>query len=140
MHTLNRINKLPHELVSHIYEFIPGITKCVLNKKLYHVYYPSIKLCILKKKLYDNYVRDMIRKDYNFVFQFIIKENYLFWLKTKKCFHKNKIFSTYLELLENLCIENQSTKCRNEILLKSGLSKNQHKKNIVKTINREWSN
>lgn len=140
MQILNRINKLPHELVSQIYEFIPGIAKCLLNKKLYNLHHPVIKLCILKKKLYDNYVRDMIRKDYEFVFNFIIRENYFFWIKPKKCFHKNKIFSTYLELLENLCIETESTKCRNEILCKSGLSKNQHKKNIVKTINRTWRN
>jgi hypothetical protein len=117
--------------------------KCVLNKKLYKKFHSSIKRSILDRVLYDNYQRSIIRKDLNHVFYEATKENLEFWLKTKKYTYKNMIFSSYAELLENLCIETKSTKCRNiikDFLNKSGLLKNQHKKNIVKIINREWIN
>ena len=143
MSLFERINKLPHELVDIIYEFIPGITKCVLNKKLYKNYHVCIKSYISSRGLFDNYIRDIIRKDLDYVFFYIAKENCGLWLKAKKCTYKNKIFPTYSKLLENLCIETESTKCRNimnEALNKSGLNKNQHKKNIVKSIDREWIN
>jgi hypothetical protein len=143
MNLFEKINKLPHELVDIIYDFIPGLTKCVLNKSLYRKYHSCIKPFISSRGLFDNYIRDIIRKDLDFVFFHIAKENYTLWLKAKKCTYKNKIFSNYMELLENLCIETESTKCRNimnEAPNKSGLHKNQHKNNIVKSIDREWIN
>jgi hypothetical protein len=138
-----RINKLPHELVYIIYDFIPGLTKCVLNKKLYQKYHSCVKPYLSSKGLYDNYIRDIVRKDFVYVFNEILKENLQYWLKTKKCHYKNLIFPNYLTFLNKFCIEFKSTKCRkvmSELLIESGLGKNQHKKNIVKSINREWIN
>jgi hypothetical protein len=138
-----RINKLPHELVDVIYDFILGSTKCVLNKKLYQKYHSCIKPYLSSKGLYENYIRDIIRKDFDYVFNEILKENLQYWLKTKKCHYKNLIFPNYLTFLNKFCIEFKSSTCRNiiiEVLSKSGLSKNQHKNNIVKSISREWKN
>jgi hypothetical protein len=67
MKLFERINKLPHELVDIIYDFIPGITKCVLNKNLYKNYHPCIKPYILRRGVFDNYIRDIIRNDFDFI-------------------------------------------------------------------------
>jgi len=138
-----RINKLPHEMVDIIYEFIPPTVKCILNNKFYKKFHCYIKPHILNAGLYDNYIRHLIRRDSEYVFYQTANENIVSWCKTKKYIHKNKSFSNYVDLLENLCLETESTKCRNIIkymLNKSGLFKNQHKKKIVKIINREWIN
>jgi hypothetical protein len=140
---LDKLNKIPEEIVRIIYEYILPNVKCILNKKLFLQYHSDIKALIMKRNMYDNYLRYIIRNDYSFVFQYISKENASLWMKEKKYSYKNKIFHTYANFLEYLCIDNRSTNCRN--ILKtlcdnSGLSKNQHKKNIVKSINKEWSN
>lgn len=140
---LFRINKLPEELVREIYDYIPGIVKVFLNKNSYKIYHSLIKIKLVEQNLYDSYIRDVIRNDYNFLFLEICLENTAIWVKPKKCTYKNKMFSTYSDLLENLCIESQSTRCRNilqEIFYISALSKNRHKKNIPKIIKREWIN
>ena len=140
---LSRINRLPEELVREIYDYLPGLTKMVLSKTLYNKYHSCVKRSITSLNLYDNYVRDMIRQDFSFIFHSICTENLKSWFKPKKCTYKNKTFASYFDLLENLCIETDSTKCRNvlkEVFENSGLSKNRHKKNIVKIIKREWTN
>jgi len=140
---LSRINRLPEELVREIYDYLPGLTKMLLSKTLYNKYNFCAKRAIACSNLYDNYVRDMIRLDFSFIFHSICTENLKSWFKPKKCTYKNKTFATYSDLLENLCIETDSTKCRNvlkEVFENSGLSKNRHKKNIVKIIKREWTN
>jgi hypothetical protein len=135
----NRINKLPHELVNIIYEFIPGVTKCFLNKELYRKYHLCIKPYISSKGLYENYIRDIVRKDCDYLFCEILKENLHLWLKTTKIEYKNILFTNYASFLNQFCIEFKCSKCR-KLLIESGLGKNQHKKNIVKSINREWKN
>ena len=102
-----------------------------------------IKKYIIKSDQYENYLRYIIRNDYNIVFQRVINENGLLWLKYKKHVFKKSVYTNYVYLLEKLCIDFESTKCRNilnDFLYKSGFSKNQHKKNMVKLINKEWSN
>lgn len=143
MNLNTRLNTFPLELVKEIYSYIPFSVKIFLNKTFYIKHHLSIKPIIIKKNAYDNYIRDIIRKDLDFVFYKISLENRKIWVKSKKFTYKNKIFVNYMHLLENLCIETESTKCRNIILFflkKSGLSKNQHKNKIAKVIKREWSN
>lgn len=138
-----RLNIFPLELVREINNYIPLIVKIFLNKTLYLKHHALIKPIIDKKNAYDNYIRDIIRKDLDFVFHKISLEHWKVWVKNKKFTYKNKIFTNYIHLLENLCIETESTKCRNIILFfleKSGLSKNQHKNKVAKVIKREWSN
>ena len=141
--TMIRINKLPHEMVNEIYSFIPPGIKLFLSKTLYNKFHILIKKYIIKSDQYENYLRYIIRNDYNIVFQRVINENGLLWLKYKKHVFKKSVYTNYVYLLEKLCIDFESTKCRNilnDFLYKSGFSKNQHKKNMVKLINKEWSN
>jgi len=87
---------------------------------------------MIPKKLYDNYLRSMVRQDNSFVFNYLAKKNILRWTLKKNIVYKNISYPNFAAFLNDFCLSNNSTKCRNilEILLdESGLSKNQHKKN-----------
>ena len=134
------INYLPEEMVKEIYAFVPKWIKVYLNKKYYIKYHKHIKHKFIN---YDGYLRNIVRNDCDFIFQQTCSENMKKWLLIKQYKYKNKVFSNYVYLLEHLCIETESTKCRNILhfyIKKSGLNKNQHKKKVSKVIQKEWSN
>jgi hypothetical protein len=130
------IKKLPIEIERYIKDFIPIQVLCFLNKKYYIKYHKYVKDWV-PKELYENYLRDMVRRDNDFVVNLLVKENYKKWLQIKKYRYKNTIYGNYICFMDSFCIENQSTKCRNSLkdfLNKTGLSKNQHKKNTITNI------
>ena len=134
------IEKLPSDITKTIINFIPNIVSVFLDKKSYIENHFTIKKYILKDQ-YENYIRSMIRQDNHFVFENILRENFDKWLLYKKYTYKITIFSNYIYFLLEYCIENKSDNCKNiinEYLKKSGLSKNQHKKNTHKNI--RWTN
>ena len=133
---LRNIFCLPNELMDIIYSYIPISITLLLTKDNYIKNHKILKKYIDKFEI-ENYIRSMIRQDYDLVFQNLLVENNKKWLKMKNYLYKNSIYSNYLIFLEYYCIENQSTKCRklmNELFEKLGLSKNQHKKNRVRYI------
>ena len=134
------IKKLPIDIEILIQSFIPIQVLCFLNKKYYIKYHKYVKNWI-SKEFYENYLRDMVRRDNEFVFNLLIKEKYKIWLQIKKYRYKNTIYGNYICFIDSFCIENQSTNCRNslkEFINKTGLSKNQHKKNTYTNI--IWTN
>jgi hypothetical protein len=145
------INNLPKELVDYIFQYLKPITLVFLNKKYYQLHHPSIKLYLCNiKHQYSNYIRDIIRRDNDFVFSFIIEENWKNWLNFKNYSFKDKIFMNYIYFLIDYCFTYDSNKCKDIIYEKldnyekwqdnKGLSKNLHKKNLVKIIKRKWTN
>ena len=81
----------------------------------------------------------MLRRDYDFVFERILIENYEKWLKIKHYIYKNVIYNNYIYFIKDYCIENESNKCRiliNSFFKEHGLCQNQHKNNIIK--NKRW--
>ena len=133
-----KISDLPDDVINLIKEFLPRKSYVFVNKTFYNLYHHTIRRDIL---LYENYVRDMIRRDNEFVFEKIIVENMDTWLKNKQYRYKNMIFNNYIYFIMNYCIENNSDRCR-EILIhylkKRDLCRNLHKKNVVKYI--KWTN
>jgi len=132
------ISDLPNEIIKYIKEFIPGEYLVFVNSMYYNLYHHTLKKRI---KLYGNYVRDVIRRDNEFVFEIIIRENVELWLKNKQYIYKNMIFNNYIYFVMNYCIENNSDRCReilNCYLSKGHLCRNLHKKNVVKYI--KWRN
>lgn len=131
---LDYVKCLPDELIREISYYMPTTIIVFLNKVNYNLYHKSLKKNILN---YENYIRDTVRRDNDFVFIKIIEENYKQWLRITKYYYKNKIFSNYINFIIDYCIENESDKCR-EVLIKFlknvGLCQNRHKKNIVKHI------
>jgi hypothetical protein len=132
--------RLPLELCDIIYEYIPKHTLATLSRSLYQKFHPLIRAQIMKYQL-ENYIRDIVRRDYEYVFDYILQENCKRWISIKKYRYKSTVFANYLYFLQDYCIENESTRCRivlNNFLQNLGLSKNQHKKNII--INKRWTN
>ncbi len=133
-----KISDLPDDVINLIKEFLPRKSFVFVNKAFYNLYHHTIRRDIL---LYENYIRDMIRRDNEFVFEKIIVENMDTWLKNKQYRYKNMIFNNYIYFIMNYCIENNSDRCR-EILIhylkKRDLCRNLHKKNVVKYI--KWTN
>ena len=110
--TLSTIKQLPEVLENIIKSFIPIQVQYQLTKKNYIQYRKFIKQHIYKINQCENYIRDTIRKNHDFVFYFILKENYNQWIQRKKYHYKDLCYKNYLCFLENYCIQNQSTKCR----------------------------
>jgi hypothetical protein len=135
---MKQISDLPNDIIELIKEFIPREKLVFVNTTYYKLYHHNIKKLI---PLYDNFIRDMIRRDNEFVFERIIEENIKIWLKKKEYVYKNMIFNNYIYFIMNYCIENNSDRCREILkiyLSKGDLCRNLHKKNVVKYI--KWKN
>jgi hypothetical protein len=131
---LKKIYNLPEDMIKIIKEFLPKKFLVFINRENYDLYHHLVKKYIFD---YENYIRDMIRRDNSFVFEYILKENYKKWENIKQYKYKNMIFKNYFYFTISYCIENESTNCRNIInlfLKLHGLGKNLHKKNVVKYI------
>lgn len=133
-----KISDLPDDIINLIKEFIPHKKLVFVNKIYYNLYHHTIRDSI---PLYENYVRDMIRRDNDIVFEKILGENINLWLKNKQYRYKNMVFNNYIYFIMNYCIENNSERCRQNLsnyLKKRDLCRNLHKKNVVKYI--KWTN
>ena len=130
------INKLPIDLINEIKKYIPNKKLIFTNKKNYILNHYLIRYLIPKMN-FEHYIRNIIYRDFDFIFTQIIQENYLKWFDMKQYMYKNVIYKNYIYFIKDFCIENNSEKCRimlNNFLNKLGLCKNQHKKNINKHI------
>jgi hypothetical protein len=137
---LSRITRLPLELEDIIKSYLPISVLLTLNKEYHNKYHKFLKQLISKTQ-YENYIRDTLRRDNDFIFSFLIKENYKIWLNIRKYKYRNMNYGNYFCFIDKFCVDNESTKCRNllkDYLNKTGLSKNQHKKNTITNI--IWTN
>jgi len=135
-HFFKNMDNLPAELVLIVSSYIPESAKIFLNKELYFKYHHLFRDYINRKQL-ENYIRTTIRQDNDFVFKQILIENHQKWLNMKKYLYQACIYANYIYFLKTYCVENQSTKCKEliaNLLEELGLSKNQHKKNIIRDI------
>lgn len=133
---LKNVDKLPDDMINEIYAYLPKIVTMFLTKKDYLKDHHLLKTLTNKRHI-ENYIRTMVRQDNEFVFNRLLVENYHRWIQMTKYYYKNCIYTNYLTFIESYAIDYESPKCRTlicEFLLELGLSKNQHKKNIVKYI------
>ena len=132
------ITYMPVEIKNIIYEYIPVITKAFLNKENYLKYHKTVMDHCINK---ESYIRDMIKRDNDFVFTQIINYYYNRWLKIKKYIYNNGMYLNYVYFVQDYCVEHESTKCKNVVdnyFEINGISKNQHKKNRRIDISRRW--
>jgi len=136
----NYLSVMPIELNDIIFSYVKDEEKVFLNKEYYEKHHNLIRPKLGDQKNYDNYIRDMIRNDCDFVLKQLLEENYEPWIKKKRVAYKNTIYPHYAGYILDLCINYNSTKCREKIVefyeIK-GLSKNLHKKN--RNINKRWT-
>jgi len=127
-------NMFPRELLDIIYAYIPDRVIIFLTKENYVKNHYKVK-SMVKRDMLENYIRSMIRQDNDFVFQHLLVENSKIWINMKKYNYRRAVYLNYLYFIEAYCIENESSKCRKKLMqffIEQGLSKNRHKKNIVK--------
>jgi hypothetical protein len=90
----------------------------------------------------DSYIKKIIIKKFDYIFSLLVKEKYGHWKKIKRYKYKDYRFKTYIDVLIYLCIDNDSTKCRNHIISyeknNDTVRKNKYKK--MKRINNRWNN
>jgi hypothetical protein len=132
------INKLPQDIINIIEEYIPKKIFIFTNRENYNLYHSLLKRHINN---IENYIRYIVKFDYSFVFEKVIRENYEKWFEIKHYRYKDMIFADYFHFITNYCIENESSNCRKSILdfLKEhGLNKNLYKKKFIKYI--KWKN
>lgn len=131
-------NKIPDELIYIIKSYLPIKSILFLNKEIYLQHHSIIRKFIPRMQV-ENYIRDIVRRDNYFVFNQILRENYIKWLQIKHYINKQVIYCNYIFFIKDYCIQHHSPKCRqiiNDLLIEEGLSKNQYKNNIHK--NKRW--
>jgi hypothetical protein len=134
MNVAKQINDLPDDIINLILEFIPYNNLVCINSYYYNSYHFLIKNIIHYS---ESYIRDMIRRDNDFVFKYLIRENFELWIKNRQYRYKNMVFSNYIYFVLHFCIEKKSERCRKiliEEFTKRDLCRNLHKKNVVKYI------
>jgi hypothetical protein len=89
---LDMINNLPNDIIDYIFTLLS----------------PKSKI--------ESYIRDIIRKDYIFLFKTIFYRNLSHWmLMTNYPYSKNIVFKNYLAFLKYYAEKNSSSKCLNFI-------------------------
>lgn len=103
---INKINKLPHELVDIIRDFLPKQTIVWLTRNNYFKYHTVTYST-------DSLVRNVIRNDHNFVFAVHLTSYVFQWMHRPKYVYKNKKYNTFFDFIKKYVIECEATKCRN---------------------------
>jgi len=117
---INIIYDLPNEILYIIFYYLNTREKFFLNKKYYIKYNNYIDQYIIN---YSSYVRDIIRLDYSFVFEYIIYRNFNKWIKINNYNYKNIIYNNYIFFLSDFANKNKATKCLNLLNLHLEISK-----------------
>jgi len=115
---LKRISILPDELINIIHQYLPTSTLIWLTKRHYSMYHRHVVSKSLKIDR-DSYMRHLLRNDLDFLFNMQLRENADKWKASKKYIYKKKVYKNYFEFIWELSTENEATKCRNLMLLKS---------------------
>ncbi len=133
---LCRINDvLCMDVRGEIFTFIPSSVRKQLNKQLY-----LENTSHIPQK--NSFIRHIIRRDWDFIFQYHLEKNYTSWLKIRNWIYKNMVFYNYIEYLRHLCNEYQSGRCKNSMNIFEKKIKPKAKKKYkkVRIRNTRWNN
>jgi hypothetical protein len=133
------MEQLPVEIKKYIFLYIDNNTLIWINKDYYKKYHKNLinSSNIRKNKNEYSFIRHIIKKDYAFVFEENLLENFNKWILKKKIYHGYLIYANYIYFLLNYCIEEKSPKCKNilvETMKSKGLYNNIKNKQIYKII------
>lgn len=117
---MNIVNFLPDDLLIIVWSYIQPINKIFLNKSYYIKYNNLIDKLITN---YDSYLRDIIRHDYYFVFNYILLRNFNKWNIINNIHYNNIIFPSYINYIYNFARNNKSYKCVDLINFNLNISK-----------------
>jgi hypothetical protein len=140
MFDIIKLENIPEDIINYIKNFIPLDVLVWLNSDYYrNCHHSAIYKCI-PPLMCENYIRMIVRRDKDYVFETVLQDNILRWYNMKKYMYKNMIFDNYLQFLVNYANENDSKNIKTMIENTSYLilGKKWHKKTRV-LFNR-WKN
>lgn len=132
------INLLPQEIVSNIYEYIPYLSRTLLNKNLYTENRGCIRENIPVLN-YEAYIRQTVRKDNDFVFGYLLRENFSKWQHMNNFRYKNFTFEDYVAYIMYLSQEHEASRVCGLIIDKQNKEGKKRHKN-VRVRSNTWSN
>ena len=109
-----KIRRLPDEMINEIFQYIPNHVISWTSRENYIKYHYLTKYKLTIE--YDTYMRNIIRKNFYFVFSRNLEENFEKWIMPKKTLYKKNIYSCYLSFIWDICNEYESTSCKNTII------------------------
>jgi len=119
-----------------IFQYLRPREKVFLNHLFYKTFHDDINI-----PRYDSFIRNIIRKDYEFVLRGHLLQKYDGWWKLKNWVYKNATFYNYIEYLSH--ISHNSPKCRLLIedtkTQKQSYAKKKYKKARIR-YSGKWSN
>jgi hypothetical protein len=133
---IKNMNKLPTELLDIIFSYIPNYYKIHLNKEYFKKYHYLLKNNIINNKTED-YIRDTIKRDNDFIFNQLFIENYNKWSKMYNYYYNSFEFYNYITFLCYFCEENGTSKCKNIIynyLKINNIMKNPEKMRLISQV------
>lgn len=133
---LKSISKLPTELFDIIKSYVPLNIWRPLNKTLYAENYDLVYIK-MKPCTSEDYIRYIVKRDFGFVFQYVVLRNLFKWYQMRDYLYEYLIYHNYIYFIKNYCVLNQSINCLNslnEILKKIGYEKKLPKKKIIRSI------
>ena len=132
------VQKLPDDIIEIIWNKLNHKNKIFLNKENYTKFNYLIDGLVTN---HGSYIRDIIRNDYSFSFQYILERRFIHWLHKLNYKFANIIYPDYINFILNYCASNNSSNCGYLINLQlnlSGLKKEWRKNSRIKY--NKWSN
>ena len=118
-----------------IYEYLPNNVLIWTKREKYTKYHHCLQDILESKRMYENYLRYVIRNDFDIIFEIIINTHDISSWKNKKYVFRNVKYSNYLHFLDCFMFDNNAHKCRS--ILFTNVYKKKYKK-IQRNI--AWSN
>jgi hypothetical protein len=111
---LERVKRLPDELIDIIHTFIPKTILLWLNRENYYKYHSLIYNSL--RIDHESLVRYLLRSDLDILFSLHLRENLEKWTTFKKYLYKKKIYKDYITFIWEFAQENSATKCKNVMM------------------------
>jgi hypothetical protein len=127
------LSELPDELLNIIQSYLPIPKQILLCKENYLKYHSLLRPYIMRDKI-EKYIRNIVCRDYYFVFEQLLRENWERWSNIKDYEYKNMIFYNYLFFIRFYCAENESFNCQKimiQLFEEKGLCQNPYKNNPI---------
>lgn len=130
-------NNLDEYTKSHIYSFLPHESLFWVEKKIYIKNHSHLQTRFnnTSSSLYNNYIRFIIRNDFDFILKTILNQHNTHSWGSKKINYGRVKYRNYFHFLDCFMFENNSHKCRE--LLFTIVFRKKYKK-IYRSI--AWSN
>ena len=130
---------LPTDIILIIWQHLSSYSKIFLNKKYYSLYNNLIDSIIITGR-YENYIRDIIKKDYSFIFKQMLKRKFTNWTIMHNYKYGNMTYTDYIHFLLYYSSFHKSHNCNTILNLELqllGLKKDWRKNN--RSRNNKWS-